>query len=622
MSYGFTSTGYVVKPLSTILEESFARLHAMDPRISTTKGSWIWQVYKSKALEYNELDKAIGSLADIINLDNAADWSLQSWGNSKGVFLKNATAATLVLKCTGPAAGYSIATGSVFSTRTGITYRTTADAVLPSIIRVKKGVASGVDIVTYPYSGVTSISWINSASNQSGTSYIENTDWTFTNDQITWLGASEPAENTFYYIGLDSTEDVSVSISSVAVDAGSSSAVSIGQITENAGGLGGVTSVTNDVDSIGGTDIESNANYRRRQKGLINTQFGYSKIAQLVGQLEAIRAAKCYQTVGVDVAYPDAAWDDAATWATLETMAMYGADDVVYGQRFIPTGDRLTIKFITLYARKVGTPPSLRLKLYLWNTNYTTTIANTPISNKVFTVEDVNPDDPTGWQEIQVPCRFGGQDPTHSYVFTIENDDNSSDVTNHWEFYYQGSGDEYVDGEMYIDGSEESGADIAFKTNWGGASYNIIIAMHPGYDLFDYVSQIESMIIDFNRKAYSPICIQGNVIEAIVATINITGTVFIDPSQDWDSVVADINDNIDAYISGLGPGDNVVFSQVEYVIMHTTGVIKLVGCTVERNNDGAITKATEADVLIGELEIAELDSGTYGPGTNFTQGSM
>jgi uncharacterized phage protein gp47/JayE len=621
-SYGFTPNGYVVKPLATVLEESFARLHAMDPRISTTKGSWIWEVYKSKALEYNELDKSIGTLADIINLDNAADWALQSWGNSRGVFLKNATNATLILKCTGPATGYLVPTGSTFSTRTGIAYDTTADATIPSIIRIRKGAPSGTDDIPWPYSDVTSIAWINTSANQSGTSYAESTDWTYAGDQITWLGASEPAENTYYYIGLEATEDVSVKVSSVAAEAGAGSRVSIGQITENTDGLGGVTSVTNEYNSIGGADIESNAAYRLRIKSLVNTQFGYQKIAQLVGQLEAIRATKCFQTVGVDVAFPSAAWDVAGTWTSFETIAMYGDDDVVYGQTFVPTGDRLTIKYITLYARKVGSPCPLRLKLYLWNTDYATTVANTPISNRIFTIEDVDPDHPTDWQEIQVPCRFGSQDPTHTYLFTIENDDDTSDAGDHWEFKYQETGDEYADGEMFVDESADADADIAFKTNWGGASYNLVVAANLGYDLYDYVSQIESMIIDFNRKAYSPICIQGNIMEATTAYINVTGTVFIDPSQDWDNVVAEINENMAAYINGLGPGDNVVFSQVEYVIMHTTGVIKLLDCTIERNDDGAITKATEADVLVGQLEIALLDTGTYGPGTDFTEGSM
>jgi uncharacterized phage protein gp47/JayE len=620
-SYGFTMNGYKVKPLATVLEEAFTRLHSIDPRISTTKGTWIWQVYKSKSLEYNELDKAIGSLADIINLDNAADWSLESWGNSMGVHRKNATRATLVLKCTGPAVGYSIPSGSTFSTRTGIAYQTTATKALPSIIRVRKGAPSGVDNIPWPYSDVTSISWINSSPNQMGTPYAETADWTFISDQITWLGVAEPAEGTYYYIGLEATEDVSVSISSISILAGATSSVSEGQITENTGGLGGVSAVTNEYASIGGADIESNASYRRRIKATVNTQFGYQKIAQLTGELDAVRAAKCYQTVGVDVAYPAAAWDVAGTWAALETMEAYGGDDVVYGQTFVPTGDRHTIKYITLYAQKVGSPPPLRLKLYMWHTDYAMTVASSPISNKVFSEDNVNPDYPDDWQEIQVPCRFGGQDPTHTYLFTFENDDATADINNHWKFKYQSAGDEYSDGGMYIDEVAEVNADIAFKTNWGGASYNLVVSMQQGYELYDYVGQIEAMIIDFTRKCYSPICIQGNVIEATMAYINVTGTIFIDPSQDWANVIADVNEAVGSYINSLGPGDNVVFSQVEYAIMHTTGVIKLLNCTVERNADGPITKALELDVLIGDLEIAELDTGIYGPGTNFTQGS-
>jgi len=622
MSYGFTENGYVVKPLATILEEAFARLHAIDPRIATTKGTWIWQVYKSKALEYNELDKAIGSLANIINYDNAQDWSLESWGNSLSVIRKNASRATVVLTLTGLAAAYLVASGSTFSTRTGIAYQTTSDVVIPNIIRVKKGVSAGVDDIPTKYSGVTSISWINSNPSQTGTPYAETTGWGYAGDQITWTGADEPAEGTYYYIGLDATENVSVDASAIAVVAGADSSVSEGQITENTGGLGGVSSVANNYASIGGADIESNAAYRRRIKSNQNVQFGYQKIAQIVGELEAVRAAKCFQTVGVDVAFPTSDWDVAGTWTTFETMSMYDADDVVFGQTFVPTGDRLTIKYITIYAKREGYPGALRLKLYMWKTDYATTISKSAISDKVFTADDVDPDNPDDWQEIQIPCRFGGQDPTHTYMFTIECDDDDSDVDNHWDFKYQAAGNEYAGGLMFVDGTDEAAADIAFKTNWGGASYNLIVATNPGYDLFDYQTQIEDMIIDFERKCYSPICIQGNVIEATTAYINVTGTVFIDPSQDWDSVVNAMRENIASYIDALGPGDNVVFSQVEYAIMNTTGVLKLVDCTIQRNGDTAITKASEADVIVSQLEIAEMDSGTYGAGTDFTRGYL
>jgi hypothetical protein len=394
-----------------------------------------------------------------------------------------------------------------------------------------------------------------------------------------------------------------------------------GQITENTSGLGGISTVTNEISSIGGADIESNASYRRRLKSLINTQFGYQKIAQLTNELEPVRAAKCFQTWGVDVAFPVAAWDVAGTWAAFDSITMHGGDDVIYSQVFVPTGDRLTVKDVIIHGRRVGDPPPLRIKLYAWNTDHATTVASAPLSNKVFSMEDVNPDDKHGWQELFLPCRFGGLDYTKRYMFTIESDGDTS-LTNHWECHYMASGDEYDDGEMYIDGAEEVDADIAFKTAWGGASFNLVISSLPGYSLVNYVSMVEALIINYERKAYSPICIQGNVIEAVKAYINVTATVFIDITQDWDFVIDSIRENLSGYINTLGPGDNVMFSQIEYHIMKTSGVIKINSCTIQRNDEPVITNAAEHDILIGELEIAELDTGVHGPGVYFTRGKL
>jgi len=623
VEYGVTELGYTVKPLEKVLEDGFELLHSIDPRVNTGRGTWIWNIYKAWGPKVVEIDTNIGDAMTNINISTARGFALESWGAERGIFRKRASKPTLEIRVTGPAADYSIPTGSVFSTELGIQYTTIEIARLPNMIVITKGVTGGKDTIPFPYSNVTSIEWINTSASGNGTAYVETTDWIFADDEIDWSPAgSEPAEGTVYYIKLYAVEDVSVTISSIAVIAGTASSVSIGQVIINTSALPGVTSVINDVSSIGGSDLETDTAYRRRQLKSSNVQFGYARIVSNTESLEPIRAARAYQVTGVDVAYPTSDWQESATWTSFETWDLYDSDDVVLGQTYKPTGNRISIKEISFYAKKTGSPPPLRLKFYYWLTDYATTVAYKEMSNKVFTIDDVDQDNPYEWQEIKVPCEFGGLDFTKTYLFTLETDDDSSDASNYWSIKYENTGNPYGNGLMYVDGTPQNGgvADIAFKTRWGGSAYNLIVAIKPGYDIINWEQEIRNKIINYEEKAWSPICIQANIIEASKVYVNVTGNVFISETADWTIVQDRMRQEIAGYLNNLQPGENVIFSQIEYAMLGVSGVQKVRNVTIQRNGETPITNAEENDILIGEMEIAELDTGNHGPGTSFVQG--
>ena len=624
MSYGITSTGYKTKPLDVVLDDAFSLLHSIDPRTATSKGTWIWNVFKTWTTKYVEIDSTQAQIVKNQNPDNAQGFSLDSWASEKGMNRKGASKATCLIKFTGFAADFPIPVGSKVATQNGIEYETTALGILPAVIAVVKR-STATDTIPYPYSDAGDVLWINSSPNQSGHVYHITADWSFTGDTITWTGTDDPAVGAVYYIGLDQSLEVSTTLASAAVVAGASSNVSEGQITVNSSGLSGVSAVLNEYDSVGGTDSEKDSSLIKRLVKTKNTQFGYSRIESMIEELDAVRSCKVYQVTGVDLAFPTGDWNVVGTWTGIHTWNFYAAGDgaLPLAQTFVPTGDRLTIKYISLRAQKVGTPPSLRLKLYTWVTDYATTITHPPVSNRVFKVDDVDPDHPTDYQEIQIPCRFGGLDWTQMYLFVVESD-GTADISNHWHIAYELHGDLYTGGKMYYNGSAvgSSLADLAFKTRWGGAAYNAIVSTNDGYDFYDWQAEIEEMLLDFESKnSISPICIQGNVIEAETALINVTCTVFIDHTADWTETQDKIRSDLETYMLSLSPGDNVVFSMIEHIIMNVSGVVKIMSCTIEKNNEGAITKVTEADILIADSEVAVLDSGTYGAGTTLAQGS-
>ena len=171
---------------------------------------------------------------------------------------------------------------------------------------------------------------------------------------------------------------------------------------------------------------------------------------------------------------------------------------------------------------------------------------------------------------------------------------------------------------MYKDGTlVNSGlADLGFKSRWGGASYNVVVAMELGESFANKKDEIRSRILSYETKGYSPISIQDNIIEATTAYINVTGIVFLSPTADFNVATTFAEETIFFYLDSLQPGENVIFSKIEQSIMNAPGIEKLISCTIQKNSETPITNAEEADILIGPDEIAVLGE----PGTNFTEG--
>lgn len=612
-----TSTGYVLKPVDVCLQENFDLLHSLDNRHNTSKGTYSYQIMKVFAAKYAEIDINLLDIFDLISLENSAGVYLDYHGVEHGLFRKGATKATTTVKLTGLAVGFTINLGSTFETGSGLTFVTTEAAIIPKTIAVRRGI--GTDGIPDPYSGVVSIAWINTNPSQTGTSYVETTDWTFdaVTQEITWVTAGPPA-NSLYFIGLEATETVAVTVDVIASGYGEEYRVSPGMITVNTDGLTGVSAVTNDAASLNGDNQESDIFYRNRMRKSSNVSFSYDRIGSIVSGIDYVRAARIYQNTGVDQAFPTTDWEESGTWTTFEDASIYDSGTgTTIGQTWSPSQGIISIAQVSLYAKAVGAPPPLRVSLYKWMTNYATSVSKSPLWWQNFTEEEVNADFPDDWQEIQVKCRHGGLDWTKDYLIVLSIPPSTvASAANHWDVKYQSAGNEYVDGVMFVDGGSIVAADLAFKTRWGGASYNVIVAMEEGESFETRRDEIESSVLDFNKDSYGPICIQANIEEATEVSINVTCMMFIDNITDWTTASLVARININEYVNSLAPGDNVVFSMVEKAILNTPGVIKILDCTVQRNTDTPITKAEEYDIKIGQDEIAVLGS----PGTTFVEG--
>jgi len=599
------------------LQENFDLLHSLDNRHNTSKGTYSYQIMKVFATKYAEIDLNLMDTFNIISLENAAGVYLDYHGIEHGLFRKGANKATTTVKLTGLAVGFNIPLGSKFETGSGLQFVTTEIAIIPKTIAMMRGI--GTDGISEPYSDVVSIAWINTNPSQTGTSYAENTDWTFDalTQEITWVTAGPPA-NSLYFIGLEATETVSVTADVIASAYGEEYRVSPGMITVNTDGLSGVSAVTNETASLNGDNQESDIFYRNRMRKSSNVSFGYDRIGAIVGGLDYVRAARIYQNTGVDQAFPTTDWEESSTWTTFENATIYDSGTgTEIGQTWSPSQGIISIAQVSLYVQREGNPPPLRVSLYKWTTNYATTLTKSPLWWQNFTEDELSADFPDDWQEINVKCRHGGIDWTKDYLVVLSIPPSTiASAANHWKVKYQSSGNEYVDGTMFVDGGSIVAADLAFKTRWGGASYNVIVAMEEGESFESRKDEIEANVLDFNSESYGPICIQPNIQEATEVAINVTCMVFIDTITDWATASLIARININEYVNSLTPGDNVVFSMVEKAIMNAPGVIKILGCAIQRNSETPITKVEEYDIKVGQDEIASLGS----PGTTFTEG--
>jgi len=603
------------KPADTVLQENFDLLHSLDNRHNTAKGTYTYQIMKIFAMKYAEIDMNLLDIFNIISMENAVGVYLDYHGIEHGLFRKGATKATTTVKLTGPAVGFNIPLGSTFETNSGFQFVTTEAAILPKSIAIRRGV--GTDGMPEPYSDVESIAWINTTPMQSGTAYIEDTDWTFDAEtqEITWLTAG-PAAGSLYFIGLEAS--VSVTVDVIAASYGEDYRVSPGMITVNTNGLSGVETVTNEENSLNGENQETDIFYRNRLRKNSNVKFGYENIAAIIAGMDFVRACRVYQNTGVDQAFPSDDWDETDTWTDLETASLYDSGTgMTLAQTFSPSQDVITIAEVSLHVRKTGSPPPLCVSLYKWMTSYSNTVSRSPLWWQNFTEEDLNADYPTEWQEINVKCRHGGLDWTKDYLIVLSMPPSTvASAANHWDISYQSAGNEYAGGDMYVNGTISTGADMAFKTRWGGASYNVIIAMEEGESFDEHRDEIWTDMLDYNKESRGPVSIQPNLLEATEVSINITCTIYTDDLTDWSTTSLAARININDYINSLAPGDNVIFSMIERAILTAPGVSKIIGCTIQRNNETPITKAEEYDIKIGLDEIASLGS----PGTTFTKG--
>jgi hypothetical protein len=150
---------------------------------------------------------------------------------------------------------------------------------------------------------------------------------------------------------------------------------------------------------------------------------------------------------------------------------------------------------------------------------------------------------------------------------------------------------------------------MLYKTKYGDYTYNVDVVTE-GERRFDpeIKNDIEYMLDYEEGGGYSPICIQSNVREAIKVYLSFEAYVSIKKGYEISDVRSRVYENINDYLDSIGPGDNIIFSQVERAIYNTPGILFTRRLKLKVNDGEWIDWKEEDNIGLDIREYPTLDS--------------
>ncbi len=590
--------GYTKDDILTTITDTETFLRSLRASVNTNVGSTYFDIIKTFALVADRLQTLIGAFLNQLSPLTARSFVLDQYGIDRDVIRRGQQYAIGYVRCTCAPLEITIPQGSSFSS-SNCDFITSESAVLHEYLEMTRQILYN-DSVPTPYSNLDAIEWCNTKSNRTGTEYVEGVDFNYADDTISWVVGHGPAEGVKYYVGISGTIDITISI--ISTTPGEIGNVAATTITANNSGITQIQAVTNDAKTEKGAEIEDDDTYRGRIIAAPMRTTVPDKIVSTVLNVDGVRSCSYEQNWGVDQAFP-------TDWTTPPTGTVQVTNKDI-AQTWKPSQGMLNNSKFILYGRKTLDDASpLTLSCYLMQDTYANTIAGSPIKTALLKNDDVDPDDPFGFQQINVDMKFGPVDWTRQYLTLIQ----ESGMRGDWQLCYSTTGS-YADGQMYLNGTGQVNSDLFFKTAWDGSGYTLRLAIEEGYEYDDVAAAVEEEI---STKGYSTICIQRSILEAEEVHVNVEGTLYLASGYTLTGVANNIDTAILSYLRLLKPGDNVIYSQIYKAIMNTAGVYKVSNMQIKRNADA--WKAS--DLLISPNEVSILCTNVvYGPGTSFTRG--
>jgi uncharacterized phage protein gp47/JayE len=626
-SYGFTTGGFIPRTPQDIELDYQDQASGVYEEINYGPGSPLYQLGKVIKIREYQMELFLRAIVSGLSVLTAYGAFLDALGESKGV-LRNGplyAGGFVNLSVAPPTVGsaYNLQ-GITYYTNTNLSYiRTESGArIIRRYIPIVRGSAM-TDPLPLPYIHISGIGYINSQADGSGS--VFNPSFNETYQYFDWNDNTSGGASTgmTYYVEVTNNmrlkDEINASARGTDYNVGANTIVRWANALE----LNPSATVNNPYSIIGGSNWESDDDYRARLIRVPPRNFTLNAIRSIAEDVDGVRSAHVYQAKGLDKTSVSGDWDVTTPdyGSGIQITGIYsGTHDVVSGalwsQRFEPSHGIITMKQAVFRGYRVGFPPPLVIGLR-------NVIKASYLDSGVFDTFIVTPPAST-IQDLIVPMDYMDLDYTKTYALEFWCKDKTGAVgSSYWDNNYWvlitgdmsgtlGDGDMYT-GLLYDPTGNSHESNTLFKTQYGAAAFKIDLAIKDGYGYSEIANFIDEKLDWVEGSGFAPIGVDYSIREATQIRIFVTATLYIRKTtiSTFNAISDRIGNAIEKYIEGLQPGENVIYSEIYRIIMDDSDTWRI--DELEIFEQGGVHLEDE-DIYIKEAEVAVFGGKTFNQG--------
>lgn len=595
----FTTTGFQIEAYADIVSRIYNNFKDVLPSLNFTADNLITHWQEIMAAEDKNSQMRIQEAINNFSVGGATGIYLNNFGDEAGLYRKGAHYSYGDVVCTGPSDGDIIPISTKFATDGNKEYIATESVTMSKYIPINKS-ATMEDVIPNPFSNI-GISGL--YPNASPENPISNSDYSYANDTITWSNTGTTTEGVQFYLLPSGNISVDVAVKSTVY--GSSGNTELNTIIINSDNISYIEEVTNPISFSFGADTESDKDWRYRLKRATRKTFSFGRVYSLVTQLDGVKGARVYQVTNSDNSTLSN-WEYVTGWTGVTSEAT-GWDWLAFS--FYPSADIATLGEVVLHGRTHGTPPKLNAYIKDHSSGKYVTGLEDVYKSAYIEQTDLDRDEYNTWQDIKIPLKYNGIDSTKTYgVYLYQS---GADATNTWGLSMQvGITSNDYRNQTATGHAWSTTEQLNRKTMYKAPAYNIEVVPREGYTFSEIEDSIEGLLDYVDQEGNSPVCIQYNINEATKVYLSLSVKIYVEKDRTFSVVTSEITDKLDLYLDSLIPGENVIYSQIEKIILNVDGVLK--ESDLRLNIDGGtwVTRETENDISISDNEYVSLNTAT------------
>lgn len=624
---GFTTGGFFMRdPIQIELDYQNYASGVLE-EINFSPGDMLYQLLKVIKLREYQMELNTNAIVSGLSAQTAYGDFLEKLCESRGIFKKQQQKAGgfAHLQFNPPSVGanYDLI-GTQYLTKTNLIFERSVDSnlLINRYIPLTRGQGM-TDPLPSPFMWITGVGYINNESDGSGIS-----DYTpvFNNtyQYFDWNGIGGGTTGMVYYVEITGSMRVRDDIAAAVVGTGSNvGANTIIDWTNNAT-LPANTIVNNPYSLTGGADWESDEDLRERFLRATNRTFTLANIRSMAEGIQGVRSAHAYQALGTDRTTISGDWVEttAGMDGGIDITGNYsGAGDLdwvsgaLWSQRFTPTEGIIGMKRTIFRGKRTGFPPPLVIGLR------TTSDVNY-LASGIFDTFDVSPPASTT-QDYEINIKYLDLDHTRTYRLEFWCSDKTGAsgagywTTNYWTLMtgdQSGNMGDDITGFLYDpDGVQDNHGNVLMKTQYGSSAFKVDLAVKDGYSFDELRNTLDEKLDWVDGTGFAPIGVDYLINQATDIPIYYNCTIYIKRNTlaTLEIIKDRINLQIERYIEGLDPGDNVIYSEIYYRVMEDGDVWRIDDLKIYESGG---TQLEDEDIYIKDNEVAVFQSSVINQG--------